>query len=71
MNYDEAYKKIVDVISEIQQQTTPDVLYSVVTQAHKQVDALYSWILEQRFTAEKAETEAKNNSQVQTVDIVQ
>jgi hypothetical protein len=67
MTYDEAYQKIVQVISEIQQQTSPDILYSVVTQSHKQVEELYGWILIQRFEKEKQETEkgAANTEVVQ------
>lgn len=67
MTYDEAYQKIVQVISEIQQQTSPDILYSVVTQSHKQVEELYGWILIQRFEKEKQGTEkgAANTEVVQ------
>jgi hypothetical protein len=67
MTYDEAYQKIVQTISEIQSQTSPDILYSVVTQAHKQVEELYGWILLQRFEKEKQETEKG----VTNVEVVQ
>jgi len=71
MTYDEAYKKLVEVTNEIQQATSPDVLYSVINQVHKQVDELYGWILIQRFASEKALTEAKANEMAQASDTVQ
>jgi len=67
MTYEEAYKKLVVSIGEIQKDTTPEVLFSVVSQVHKQVSELYGWVLIQRFEKEKA-------NEVQSVtdaDIVQ
>lgn len=67
MTYEDAYKKLVVAIGEIQKDTTPEVLFSVVSQVHKQVSELYGWILIERFEKEKA-NEAQN---ITDVDIVQ
>jgi hypothetical protein len=66
MTYEDAYKKLVAAIGEIQKDTTPEVLFSAVSQVHKQVDALYGWVLVQRFEAEKA-NEAANVTDVEIV----
>lgn len=67
MTYEEAYKKMVAAIGEVQKETTPEVLYSVVSQVYKQVDELYGWVLVQRF--EKEQQQANNG--VTDVEIVQ
>lgn len=67
MTYEEAYKKMVAAIGEVQKETTPEVLYSVVTQVHKQVDELYAWILVQRFEKEQQQS----NDSITDVEIVQ
>lgn len=68
MTYEEAYKKMVAAISEVQKETTPEVLYSVVSQVYKQVDELYGWVLVQRFEKEQQQEAAK---QITDVEIVQ
>ena len=65
MTYEEAYKKMVSAIGEIQKDTSPEILYSVVSQVHKQIDELYSWILVQRF--EKERQEANNVTDVEII----
>jgi len=69
MTYEEAYKKLVVTINEVQKDTTPEVLYSVVSQVHKQVSELYSWVLIQRFESEKQQQPADNG--ITDVEIVQ
>jgi len=67
MTYEEAYKKMVEAIGEVQKDTTPEVLYSVVSQVYKQVDELYGWVLVRRFEKEQQQA----NSGVTDVEIVE
>lgn len=68
MTYEEAYKKMVAAIGEVQKETTPEVLYSVVSQVYKQVDELYGWVLVQRFEKEQQQEAAK---QITDVEVIQ
>lgn len=68
MTYEEAYKKMVAAVGEVQKETTPEVLYSVVSQVYKQVDELYGWVLVQRFEKEQQQEAAK---QITDVEVIQ
>ena len=69
MTYDEAVKVLVEAIATIQKDTQTDVLYAAVNQVHKQIDALFTWNLQNRFAAEKAAIDsAEQNTDV---DIIQ
>ena len=67
MTYEEAYKKMVAAIGEVQKETTPEVLYSVVSQVYKQVDELYGWVLVQRFEKEQQQEVNKNITDVEVI----
>ncbi len=67
MTYEEAYKKMVAAIGEVQKETTPEVLYSVVSQVYKQVDELYGWVLVQRFEKEQQQEAAKEITDVEVI----
>ena len=67
MTYEEAYKKMVAAIGEVQKETTPEVLYSVVSQVYKQVDELYGWVLVQRFEKEQQQEVDKNITDVEVI----
>ena len=67
MTYEEAYKKMVAAIGEVQKETTPEVLYSVVSQVYKQVNELYGWVLVQRFEKEQQQEAAKEITDVEVI----
>jgi len=67
MTYEEAYKKMVAAVGEVQKETTPEVLYSVVSQVYKQVDELYGWVLVQRFEKEQQQEAAKHVTDVEVI----
>lgn len=57
MTYEEANKVLMDAITQIQKDSSAEVLHAVVQNAYVQVAAMFDWMLKNKFTAEQAEME--------------
>jgi hypothetical protein len=77
MTYEEANEKLVEVVKQIQSETSIEVLNSVMQTTAFQVACLYDFLLKNRYHAEnlamaqKAQEEAQNKDVVTDVQPVQ
>ena len=55
MTYEEANQVLMKAITEIQQDSSAEILHAVVQNAYVQVSAMYDWMLKNKFNAEQEE----------------
>lgn len=77
MTYEEANEKLIEVVKQIQNESSIEVLNSVMQTTAFQVACLYDWMLKNRFhnenlaMAQKAEEDAQSKDVVTDVQPVQ
>jgi hypothetical protein len=59
MTYEEANEKLIEVVKQIQNESSIEVLNSVMQTTAFQVACLYDWMLKNRFHNEQVELAAK------------